>query len=116
MPSDELSRALKALEGNDSPRFDQIIEFLELVSRRFTLISLPNIPDHFFAKSSPPAPSSDWSHPFLLLQAREARARLPEQVYRYGCIVLNKFSNRLGVDERKLPLIKNPTLIFSSSP
>ncbi|KAG7671552.1 hypothetical protein Ndes2526B_g09286 [Nannochloris sp. 'desiccata'] len=61
MPVDELSSALRALEGIDSPPFDQVTEFLQL--------------------------------------ARESRARLPEQIYKYGCLVLNKFASRLGVDE-----------------
>jgi hypothetical protein len=46
MPIDELSSALRALEGNDSPRFDQIAEFLQLVSQLITLVSLWYTPDH----------------------------------------------------------------------
>lgn len=93
---DELSSALRALEGNDSPRFDQVTQFLQLVSDVYTLNFLLDIPDHILQKR----PSDGYIH--LFTQAREARPRLPEQRYKYGCLVLNKFASRLGVDERKL--------------
>lgn len=95
MPIDELNSALRALEGNDSPRFDEVDDFLKLVSGVYTLIS-QIFPDHILQKRT----SDGYIH--LFTQARESRARLPEQIYKYGCLVLNKFASRLGVDERKL--------------
>ena len=47
----------------------------------------------------------------VYLQAREARARIPEQVYYYGSYVLVRYGGRLNVDESKYTSINSQHLI-----